>query len=361
MTWGGPQSLGGVLNTAFSPSAVSWGPGRVDVFAVGLDLQLLHWWHNTRYGRHHPPQVPWSGPEALGGTMASNPMAVSWGPGRLDIFWIDAGTGQLATNSWEEGWTGPRLLGGSLLPQFYTSLTAAQSPPLTPTPASVSGVSLGPGLLDVFASYSDDTVAHWSLSNGWQENLPNTLALPREVTSAPSVVSWGPNRMDVFVNAQGGLAWWWWDNQGPAGAVGAVLEQFPVFQITTAKVLQMPCHGALAIWTSSVRAGQKEYPPLSSCTFGTTMVGTGQCRAAERWFPRPVLCHGEPAVWTFFQPWQLRAASSNIGGGTMVQMDQPAAGRARRYLRLFHRPTECGFVRARYSGRIWDRCQCFSA
>jgi hypothetical protein len=217
MTWGGPQSLGGVLNTAFSPSAVSWGPGRVDVFAVGLDLQLLHWWHNTRYGRHHPPQLPWSGPEALGGTMASNPTAVSWGPGRLDIFWIDAGTGQLATNSWEEGWTGPRLLGGSLLPQFYTSLTTAQSPPLTPTPASVSGVSLGPGLLDVFASYSDDTVAHWSLSNGWQENLPNTLALPREVTSAPSVVSWGPNRMDVFVNAQGGLAWWWWDNPGTGG------------------------------------------------------------------------------------------------------------------------------------------------
>jgi hypothetical protein len=209
MGWSEPQSLGGVLNTGFSPNAVSWGPGRLDVFAVGLDLQLLHWWYDERLIIRRG-WSRWSGPEQLGGALASNPTAVSLGPGLLDIFWIDASTGQLAHISYDGGWSAPQLLGGNLLPQFYAVDFPANP---TPFPASVSAVSMGPGLLDVFASYSDYTVAHWWLNNnGWTgpENLASAIEIG-EVISPPSAVSWGPGRIDVFVNAQSALAHWWLD------------------------------------------------------------------------------------------------------------------------------------------------------
>jgi hypothetical protein len=219
-SWEGPLLLGGVLNTGFAPIAMSWGPGRIDIFGVAHDLQLLHWWYEETY-RHRHLYVSSGGPEPLGGQLASNPTAVSWAPGRLDVFWIDAATGQIAQLTWGgSGWSTPQLLGGyNLLPQFYPAWTAANAN-LTPNVPSIAAVSLAPGLLDVFATYTNSGVVHWWYNNGtWQgsEFLPDIglSGVQGEPLSAPKAISGEPNRMDVFVNvAQGYLVHWWKAGQG---------------------------------------------------------------------------------------------------------------------------------------------------
>jgi hypothetical protein len=60
-----------------SPDIASWEPGRLDVFAKGIDNSLIHKSYTTASG--------WSAWENLGHTIASSPGVVSWGPGRLDV------------------------------------------------------------------------------------------------------------------------------------------------------------------------------------------------------------------------------------------------------------------------------------
>src|SRR5580693_6838275 len=104
MAWGGPQSLGNVV-AQIPPSAVSWAPHRLDVFAADANTsQLAHWWSAGAR--------PWGGPQLLGGSLGSGPSAVSWAPHRLDVFAADANTRQLA-HWWSAGahpWGGPQLL-----------------------------------------------------------------------------------------------------------------------------------------------------------------------------------------------------------------------------------------------------------
>ncbi len=74
-TWFGFQNHGG--NLASPPVAVSWGPDRIDLFAIFNDGALWHrWWDSQIWN-------PW---ESLGGNYAGEPAAVSWAPGRLDVF-----------------------------------------------------------------------------------------------------------------------------------------------------------------------------------------------------------------------------------------------------------------------------------
>jgi hypothetical protein len=63
---------------------VSWGPNRIDVFGLGVANDMFHKWFdgtNWRPNPTDPTQWKW-----LGGTFNSPPAAVSWAPGRLDIF-----------------------------------------------------------------------------------------------------------------------------------------------------------------------------------------------------------------------------------------------------------------------------------
>ena len=163
-SWGGWESLGGTL--ASPPKAVSWGPNRLDVFALGTDYALWHlWWDGSS----------WGGWDSLGGTLASPPKAVSWGPNRLDVFAL--GTDHALLHLWWDGssWGGWESLGGTLT-----------SPPEV--------VSWDEGRLDVFGIGTDLALWHlwWDGSwSGW-ESLGGTLASP------PRAVSWSANRIDIF-------------------------------------------------------------------------------------------------------------------------------------------------------------------
>nr|WP_256989105.1 DUF346 domain-containing protein [Bacillus sp. EB106-08-02-XG196] len=66
------EDLGGTLTS--EPAAVSWNPNRIDVFARGQNNNLIHKWWNGR---------SWSNWENLGGTLTSAPTVSSRRPNQL--------------------------------------------------------------------------------------------------------------------------------------------------------------------------------------------------------------------------------------------------------------------------------------
>src|SRR5260370_10896892 len=80
-TWHPWQSLDSGLQGP--PSAVSWGPNRLDIFALDLNLNLRHQWFDGSWGAGESLLTP---PSALPWPALLPPTAVSSGPGRLDIF-----------------------------------------------------------------------------------------------------------------------------------------------------------------------------------------------------------------------------------------------------------------------------------
>ena len=76
-------------------AAVSWGEGRIDLFWRGDDRALWHrWWDGTA----------WSDSESLGGVLASGPAVTAWAVDRLEVFAV-FDDGQL----WDRYWDGAQL------------------------------------------------------------------------------------------------------------------------------------------------------------------------------------------------------------------------------------------------------------
>ena len=165
-----PLSLGEAITEATAdgltsdPTAVSWSSGRIDVFARGPDNALWHRWYAGS----------WSGWESLGGSLASGPDVASWGSGRLDVF-VRGTDNTLQHKSYAGQWSDWESLGGGLT-------------------SDPSAVSWGPGRLDVFARGGDNALWHISYANAWSgwESLGGVLS------SGPDVASWGSGRLDVF-------------------------------------------------------------------------------------------------------------------------------------------------------------------
>ncbi|WP_108718751.1 hypothetical protein [Miniimonas sp. S16] len=180
--WSGWESLGGILTSG--PAVASWAHGRLDVFVRGTDNALWHkWFRRGTFGIGGG----WSGWESLGGVLTSDPAAVSWSEGRIDVF--VRGTDNALWHKWfAGGWSGWESLGGVL--------------------TSGPGVSSwAPGRLDVFVRGTDNAMWHKWFQAGWSgwESLGGVL------TSDPDAVSWGPNRIDSFVRGTDGALWhkWW--------------------------------------------------------------------------------------------------------------------------------------------------------
>ena len=147
------------------PAAVSWGPGRIDVFARGTDNALYHKWYDGN----------WSGWESLGGMLTSGPAVCSWASGRLDVF--ARGT---------DNAPGPQVVSTTTGPVGSPSAAASSSDP--------AAVSWAHGRIDVFAEGADNTLHHRWYDGNWSdwESLGGSL------TSGPTVSSWAPGRLDVF-------------------------------------------------------------------------------------------------------------------------------------------------------------------
>lgn len=227
-------SLGGAIIS--SPHGISWGPNRVDVFAVGSDHGLWHRaWDGTRWW-------PW---DTVHGVLTADPVVVSPTGGRLDVF-ARGSDGALWHIDWNQtAWSGWESLGGNI-----TSLPAVTSSSSSQMDVFVRGsdnalwhrswngatwtawdsvggvitsdpsaVSWGAGRLDVFAEGSDSALWHRAWTGTWQqwESLGGSL------TADPAAVTWGANRLDVFVRGSDnrlwhrgwdGTQWWPWDALG---------------------------------------------------------------------------------------------------------------------------------------------------
>jgi hypothetical protein len=165
-------------NIEVSPAAVSWGPNRVDLFAV-WDRQVRHRAYDNGTWN------PW---EHLEGVTDNAPAAASWKVNRVDVL-VQTTDRFTARRFWESGvtngWTGWENVGGA-------------SPMLLSAPAAVA---TGPNRIDLFGRGPNDRLIHnWYKGveggGGWVEidSLP--------IKDAPAVVS-APTadqgRVDVFV------------------------------------------------------------------------------------------------------------------------------------------------------------------
>jgi hypothetical protein len=113
-TWGGWESLGGVLTS--DPTVVSWDEGRLDIFALGEDHACWHrWWDGHS----------WGGWESLGGVGHSEIAATSWAPNRLDLFTLGSDSA-LWHQAWDGAhWSGWESRGGVLTqPRLGAALSA---------------------------------------------------------------------------------------------------------------------------------------------------------------------------------------------------------------------------------------------
>jgi hypothetical protein len=173
MPWTEWDSIGGEIG--HGPAAVSWGPGRIDVFAPNVYERLAHRaWENG-----------WHDWEDLGGNLNNfrrrntAPAVSSWAPGRLDVFVWDV-LGDIAHIAWDGGrWSEWDHSVGGLID------------------GSPAAVSWGLGRIDVFAGNAARHLAHRAWENGWHdwEDLGGLI-------SGVAVSSWAPGRLDVFVRAQ---------------------------------------------------------------------------------------------------------------------------------------------------------------
>lgn len=81
-------------------AAVSWGEGRIDLFWVDSDSSLAH--------RAFEDGV-WSDAESLGGTLTSAPTATAWAVDHLQVFAIfPTARSGIATGTARAGTTGRR-------------------------------------------------------------------------------------------------------------------------------------------------------------------------------------------------------------------------------------------------------------
>lgn len=206
--------------SAGDPAVASWRAGRLDAFYRGSDNTLRHRYFN--YG-----DSSWSAEENLGSPSAANklssdPAAVSWSDGRIDIFARDT-NGQLVHKWWDGGWSGWEVNMGAITgkpavaSQEWGSLDVlarnASNQLIIRSYRRASGwsawgtiggalssdpaaVSWGPGRLDVFARNASNHLQHWWWATGAGWSAAEDLG--GSVLSAPAVTSWGANRLDIF-------------------------------------------------------------------------------------------------------------------------------------------------------------------
>jgi len=159
------------------------GPATVSIFfAAGTDGEL---WHKAWTGS------AWGGWETLGGVIVGPPAAISWGANRLDIFARGLDGANVASLV---GWACLARLGVARRNHHQQARCRCRGDP-------IDSISSARGL--------DGGVYHrWWDGHDWGgwEALGGTIIGP------PSAVTWGPNRIDLFVhNSDHNMGHKWFD------------------------------------------------------------------------------------------------------------------------------------------------------
>lgn len=170
-----------------APAAVSWAPGRLDLFVRGTDNRL--WQRFSENGGSS-----WSGwfQPVPDGVLASDPVAVSWAPGRLDIF-VMGTDGQVWQRFYEGSWN------HAWLPRGRPAVGLNGRPAVT---------TWGPGRLDIFARGTDNRLYQSFYSDGWSSWFRPSGTETGTLASSPGAASWGAGEVAVFTRGtDGGLYW----------------------------------------------------------------------------------------------------------------------------------------------------------
>ena len=235
--WGKVEDLGAPPGVTLrgAVDAVSWAPGRFDVFARGNDNRL---WHVGFDGRGW---FAWDNPGGASG-LGSSPSVCSWASERLDIVWLtsEGNLGHIAYVDLQYGWSLVDALGApaggldgeprvaSWGPDRLDIVARGRDQRLWHTywdrewagrwgnPGEVSGVgegpdviSRGPGLLDFVWAGANLNALHVLSFNGSNWEAVTTVAAPPgvNVQQRPALSSWAPDRLDVFVAGDGNRLW----------------------------------------------------------------------------------------------------------------------------------------------------------
>lgn len=173
-----------------SPAAVSWGPGRFDVFATGTDDTI--YWKSSVSTMGSPFESIGRLPASV--SVVGSPAVASWGSGRIDVFVLGT-DGKVYRKYYEGGWG----------PNGKTAVWESIGGPNVAVGQIVTGpsvVSWGANRLDVFVTAKNGTVYHLWYGGGWGpawESWAGTgLASPTILATTPAAVAWGPVRLDVF-------------------------------------------------------------------------------------------------------------------------------------------------------------------
>jgi hypothetical protein len=148
------------------PAAVSWGSGRIDLVARKSDNNLYLWTYSNG---------SWSSAASIGAPSAkaaSSPAITSWGPGRLDVF-VRGADNKLYTRTCST--TGTNCSPSSGHWNAWTQVSSSAT--FRGKPAAIAGRSAG--IIDVFVHGTDDHL--WGVEYGgswlpfYQVNLSGTL------------------------------------------------------------------------------------------------------------------------------------------------------------------------------------------
>lgn len=215
-TWWGSHG-GGFFN---DPAVVAQTATRLDVFARGKDNAVYQrWWAGGN---------TWQGWTSLGGSTAATPVALAPRPGRWDIFIL--GTDKAIWHRYaDNGWSPWISLGGGLLDPpaallrdgYYYLFARGLDNCLYQNTTKPDGgwwgwnyhgggfagrmaaVSIASGCFDVFGRGTDGCLWQRSFRNGaW-----SWVKLDGQLGSDPAVISIAPDRIDVLVRGSDGNLW----------------------------------------------------------------------------------------------------------------------------------------------------------
>jgi hypothetical protein len=177
--WHSWETLGGVFTANIA--SCSWAANRLDLLGVGTDGQIYHkWWDGSAW---QPSKTGGWQVLPYGSGWHGDIGAVSWGTGRIDFF--VQGANNHCYHGWYDssvGWQGLEDKAGVFAPTIGFGASSWAS-----------------GRLDVFGvGINNSNLYHlfYQSGAGWSGGWEN---LGGVVTQTPGAVSWGANRIDVFV------------------------------------------------------------------------------------------------------------------------------------------------------------------
>jgi hypothetical protein len=244
-------------------TAVSWGKDRLDIFVRGTDGAV---YHKAWDGKAWFPSDQPDGWNLIGGSTIGAPVAVSWGKDRLDLFVRGTDNG-----IYHKAWDGMQW--------FPSDAADAWNNIGGQTTDNPAVVSWGKDRLDVFVRGMDGAIYHkaWDRDHWFPSDDPNIWERIGGATiGEPVAVSWGENRLDLFVRGtNGGIFHKAWDTD----------QWFP-----SDKEDGWDNLGGMTKGTPSVVSWEKGR--LDICACGLDMRLYQKAWANNQWFPS-----GDPNDW----------------------------------------------------------------